>query len=70
VTFSTEGNNIFYLELAMDKTEFIQMEEFEVEDNVSPDSILENERNKRIAEAAPVVESNDMADDLLDELGI
>ncbi len=35
VTFSTEGNNIFYLELAMDKTEFIQLEEFEVSDDDS-----------------------------------
>lgn len=30
VTFSTANNNIFYLELAMDKTEFIQLEEFDV----------------------------------------
>lgn len=68
VTFSTEGNNIFYLELAMDKTEFIQMEEFKVEENETPDQILEQEQNKKAK--AKEVESNQFADDLLDELGI
>ncbi len=41
VTFSTANNNIFYLELAMDKTEFIQLEEFEIAEDECPDSILE-----------------------------
>ncbi|WED23041.1 DUF3334 family protein [Vibrio sp. JC009] len=69
VTFSTENNNIFYLELAMDKTEFIQLEEFDVEEDVSPDSILEAERNK-VASANANQLADDGADDLLDELGI
>ncbi|MDW6092802.1 DUF3334 family protein [Vibrio rhizosphaerae] len=42
VTFSTEKNNIFYLELAMDKTEFIQLEEFDVSEDENPDDILES----------------------------
>ncbi|NMS58152.1 DUF3334 family protein, partial [Vibrio parahaemolyticus] len=49
VTFSTENNNIFYLELAMDKTEFIQLEEFEVAEDENPDDILEATR-KQLAE--------------------
>lgn len=70
VTFSTEGNNIFYLELAMDKTEFIQMEEFELEESSDPDFILEQEQNKKAKAKSEKVESNHSANDLLDELGI
>lgn len=70
VTFTTEGNNIFYLELAMDKTEFIQMEEFEIEDDVTPDSILEAEQNRRNSLPDTSAAADDAADDLLDELGI
>ncbi len=68
VTFSTEKNNIFYLELAMDKTEFIQLEEFEIAEDESPDSILENTQKKN----AITQDTNDdnLANDLLDELGI
>ncbi|MBU5877250.1 DUF3334 family protein, partial [Vibrio cholerae O1] len=36
VTFSTANNKIFYLELAMDKTECIQLEEFDVQEDESP----------------------------------
>lgn len=46
VTFSTANNNIFYLELAMDKTEFIQLEEFEIAEDECPDSILEATQKK------------------------
>ncbi|MBE4578765.1 chemotaxis protein CheX [Vibrio navarrensis] len=72
VTFSTENNNIFYLELAMDKTEFIQLEDFEVGEDENPDDILEmtqaNMRSKQQSQSS----SNDLdiASDLLDELGI
>ncbi|PMO37997.1 chemotaxis protein CheX [Vibrio sp. 10N.222.52.B12] len=71
VTFSTAKNNIFYLELAMDKTEFIQLEEFEVAEDESPDDILEATRksmeDKKASEAAS---SKSDADDLLDQLGL
>ncbi|AKH19735.1 DUF3334 family protein [Sedimenticola thiotaurini] len=70
VTFTTERNNIFYLELAMDKTEFIQLHEFEMED-VDPDKILEGEANKRAAAVeTPANDAPDDANSLLDELGI
>ena len=71
VTFSTANNNIFYLELAMDKTEFFQLEEFEVAEDESPDDILEATRksmeDKKAAEPA---NNKSDADDLLDQLGL
>jgi CheY-specific phosphatase CheX len=71
VTFSTANNNIFYLELAMDKTEFIQLVEFEVAEDESPDDILEATRksmeDKKAAESAS---NKSDADDLLDQLGL
>ncbi|MET1279830.1 DUF3334 family protein [Vibrio navarrensis] len=72
VTFSTENNNIFYLELAMDKTEFIQLEDFEVGEDENPDDILEmtqaNMRSKQQNQSSS--DDLDIASDLLDELGI
>lgn len=72
VTFSTENNNIFYLELAMDKTEFIQLEDFEVGEDENPDDILEmtqaNMRSKQQGQSSS--DDLDIASDLLDELGI
>ncbi|MGF1716848.1 DUF3334 family protein [Photobacterium chitinilyticum] len=69
VSFTTEKNNIFYLELAMDKTEFIQLEEFEQHDDIDPDTIIENAKreqaDKQKQESASTVDF-----DLLDELGI
>ncbi|MCG3721949.1 DUF3334 family protein [Vibrio cincinnatiensis] len=71
VTFSTANNNIFYLELAMDKTEFIQLEEFEIQDDESPDSILEATQQKMSSKPHEDNTSNiDLASDLLDELGL
>jgi chemotaxis protein CheY-P-specific phosphatase CheC len=69
VTFTTEQNNIFYLELAMDKTEFIQLEEFEVEGDTNPDDILEQEQNRTKPEQKEKLDSA-VTDDLLDSLGI
>ena len=73
VTFSTANNNIFYLELAMDKTEFIQLEEFEVAEDECPDSILEATQKQMQAtnkQEPAETNKNDSAADLLDELGI
>ena len=71
VTFSTANNNIFYLELAMDKTEFIQLEEFEVAEDESPDDILEATRKSMEGKKAAKPASNKSdADDLLDQLGL
>jgi chemotaxis protein CheY-P-specific phosphatase CheC len=69
VTFTTEQNNIFYLELAMDKTEFIQLEEFEIEGDTNPDDILEQEQNRSKPEKKEKSDES-VTDDLLDSLGI
>ena len=43
VAFRTAGRNMFYLELAMDKTEFIKLHDFDREE-ANPDRILEEQR--------------------------
>ncbi|CAE6897201.1 Protein of unknown function (DUF3334) [Vibrio sp. B1FLJ16] len=70
VTFSTANNNIFYLELAMDKTEFIQLEEFEIAEDENPDDILEATRKEMSEKQAHSTNTKDDADDLLDQLGL
>lgn len=71
VTFSTEKGNIFYLELAMDKTEFIQLEEFEIsDDDESPDAILEKARQSQTSRQSNEKSAEVDPADLLDELGI
>lgn len=69
VTFTTENNHIFYLELAMDKTEFIQLEEFEQEDEFDTDSLLE-QHSSRHTEEKKAESHHDINDSLFDELGI
>lgn len=71
VSFSTEKNNIFYLELAMDKTEFIQLEEFE-QDTEDTDSIFESAQRARSQKEEQKRNNNfnQVDQDLLDELGI
>ncbi|SMY15655.1 DUF3334 family protein [Photobacterium aquimaris] len=73
VSFTTSNNNIFYLELAMDKTEFIQLEAFEV-DEQDPDTIFETayvaqQKNQRISENKAIDNNNDNQD-LLEQLGL
>ena len=69
VAFTTQQNNTFFLELAMDKTEFIEMGTFEIEEYMSPDDIIDQEANKRALakQAAAHAIAND---DLIDSLGI
>lgn len=66
VTFTTAKNNIFYLELAMDKTEFIQIADIIEDEEADPDRIIA-EANQQVANS-PV--ENVVDQDLLDELGI
>ncbi|MCR8922627.1 DUF3334 family protein [Dasania sp. GY-MA-18] len=72
VAFSTNQNNVFFLELAMDKTEFIELQEFEVEADTCPDDIISQEANKRALakQAAAHALSSQENDDLMDSLGI
>ncbi|WP_354625204.1 DUF3334 family protein [Psychromonas sp. MME2] len=73
VTFTTARNNIFYLELAMDKTEFIRLSTFKEKEAYDADSILEEERNNKkeiplFNEEKPQISKSEQ--DLFDELGI
>ncbi len=70
VTFSTASNNIFYLELAMDKTEFIQLEEFEIAEDENPDDILELTRKKMEEKQTQCPQSANNTEDLLNQLGL
>lgn len=70
VTFTTEKNNIFYLELAMDKTEFIKLSTFEETEKFDLDSLFEEQQTPKSV-SKPAQQSEELIDqDLLDELGI
>ncbi len=66
VTFYTPAHNIFYLELAIDHTEFIKLNDFEVAQAPDPDSLLEQAEKQ--AKSNPVVEDDN--DALLKSLGM
>lgn len=71
VTFSTVTNKIFYLEFAMEKTEFIKLYDFEVEKPLDPDEILENSVKEMADNAnAPAPEEEEDDDDFMASLGL
>jgi CheY-specific phosphatase CheX len=71
VSFFTERNNIFYLELAIDRTEFIKLHDFEKTEVEDPDALLEREQAAKAAASAPAEAiSADDADELLKSLGM
>lgn len=73
VTFYTERNNIFYLELAIDKTEFIKLYDFAPQDLPNPDELIaqahEDAKNLPTSTPSPGAGSSD-TDDLLRSLGM
>jgi chemotaxis protein CheY-P-specific phosphatase CheC len=69
VTFNTPLHNIFYLELAMDKTEFIQLHDFETAEEENVDDILANAHSQPSADATPAA-GNAVDDDFLANLGL
>ncbi len=71
VTFFTSRNNIFYLELAIDRTEFIKLKDFDAAEMVDPDSLIEQAAQAR--QSAPATQpsaNNGDHDDLLASLGM
>lgn len=70
VTFYTEKNNIFYLELAIDRTEFIKLHDFETDEALDPDALIAMGHANQNAKVALVVESPDDNADLLKSLGM
>ena len=69
VTFYTGRHNIFYLELAMDKTEFIKLNDFEASEAPDPDELLAQVHAQKPA-AAQAVAASDEHDELLRSLGM
>ncbi len=73
VSFFTENNNIFYLELAIDRTEFIKLHDFDSSEISDPDALLDMEQadktnqNKATPAEEPV---DDASDELLRSLGM
>jgi len=70
VSFFTERNNIFYLELAIDRTEFIKLHDFEKSVVEDPDTLLEREQAAKQDAAPAQAISSDDADELLKSLGM
>ncbi len=70
VTFNTNDNNIFYLELSMDKTEFIKLHDFDENELLEdPDDILAENFNYNTKQPQESSSSN-QHDDLMNDLGI
>jgi CheY-specific phosphatase CheX len=73
VSFFTEKNNIFYLELAIDRTEFIKLHEFDAHEVPDADALLEREQANQASDAAaaaPAAQGDDDNDELLKSLGM
>jgi CheY-specific phosphatase CheX len=72
VTFYTEKSNIFYLELAIDRTEFIQLHEFDSSEITDTDALMDQERGNQGAasSAAATSAEDDAQDELLKSLGM
>lgn len=75
VSFKTQNNHIFYLEFAMDKTEFIKLTDFDADEDFDLDDLLaEHGQGSTPKQVKPVATSKETqmssADDLFDELGI
>lgn len=73
VSFFTESNNIFYLELAIDRTEFIKLHDFDTSEVLDPDALLDSEqagRTQATSEPAAAPAGDDDSDELLRSLGM
>lgn len=72
VSFYTEKNNVFYLELAIDRTEFIKIREFDAVSAPDPDAVMAMQQSSEQTAANPATEDTvgDEQDDLLKSLGM
>ena len=71
VTFYTEKNNIFYLELAIDRTEFIRLHDFDANEETDADALMDAEhaRGGKPSQYTPADDEDDNSD-LLRSLGM
>lgn len=74
VTFYTEKSNIFYLELAIDRTEFIRLHDFDASEVDDPDALMDQERSNQgaasSAASAAATAEDEAQDALLKSLGM
>ncbi len=70
VTFYTEKNNIFYLELAIDRTEFIKLRDFDANEHTDPDAVIAQENAFKDTQAPESNAAIDENADLLKSLGM
>ncbi|MFE8644406.1 DUF3334 family protein [Sphingomonas sp. NCPPB 2930] len=75
VTFYTASNHIFYLELAIDHTEFIKLYDFEPQETPDPDALIAQANGPQASTApasgpAPSPSGDSDTDDLLKSLGM
>ncbi|MDK2123775.1 DUF3334 family protein [Parachitinimonas caeni] len=70
VTFYSESNNIFYLELAIDRTEFIKLHDFVPEAASDPDTVMAESQQNAGAASASSTPPDDDHNDFLKSLGM
>ena len=70
VTFYTGRNNIFYLALAIDRTEFIKLHDFEINEALNPDDLIAQASAEREVVAPAPSENSSEHDELLKSLGM
>ena len=70
VTFYTGNNNIFYLELAIDRTEFIKLHDFEINEPLNPDDVIAQASAEREVQAAAPASNTSEHDELMKSLGM
>jgi hypothetical protein len=71
VTFYTGRNNIFYLELAIDRTEFIKLHDFEVNETLNPDEVIaQAEAERNVGHSEHESQDTSEQDELLKSLGM
>ena len=68
VTFYTGRNNIFYLELAIDRTEFIKLHDFEANEVPNPDELIA--QTNAASQSQPPAAAPVDQDELLKSLGL
>ncbi|MFT6589929.1 MAG: chemotaxis protein CheY-P-specific phosphatase CheC [Rhodoferax sp.] len=68
VTFYIGRNNIFYLELAIDKTEFIKLHDFDANEVIDPDELMSQVHTD--LNASQLAQKSADQDELLKSLGV
>lgn len=69
VTFYTARNNVFYLELAIDRTEFIKLRDFVPDEVPDPDALIDQANGEPSKPLTKATQADD-TDDLLKSLGM